>query len=324
MRLERALIALAMLGFAATGWTQGWSPKRNVEIVVGLAPGGSVDKTARTLERLLVTNKLVNSTITVVNKPGGGSNIAYTYVSQRPGDGLTLMISGPVLFANHIMGSSPLNHTDFTPIASLINEYIAFSVNAASPIRTGRGLVERLKKDPKSVTIGFGSIGGPTHIAAGLLMKAVGGNARDLKVVAFKGGAEAITNLLGGHIDLTTNPAGTAAPHVAAGRMRVVGVTAPTRLSGALANVPTWKEQGVDLVFGNWRAIMGPKGMSTAQSAFWENALRKVTETAEWKADLEKNFWSDDFVTGAQFRKDLDKDYAEIKAVLTDLGLARQ
>ena len=321
--MKRTLIALLLLGCSAPGWTQGWSPKRNVEIVVGAAPGGTLDVGARTLERLLVANKLVNSPITVVNKPGGGQNIAFTYVSQRPGDGHTLMVCNTLLLTNYIMGSSPLNYTDFTPIASLFNEYVVFSVNAASPIKTGRDLIERLRKDPKSVTIGVGSIGGNNHIAPAMLMKAVGGKARDLKVVAHKGMGEATTMLLGGHLDLVTIPAGSAAPYAAAGQLRIVAVVAPHRIGGALADVPTWKEQGVDLAFAAWRAIIGPRGMSAAQTAYWANALRKATETAEWKADLEKNIWADDFTTGAQFRKDLDKDYADIKSVLVDLGLAK-
>jgi putative tricarboxylic transport membrane protein len=234
------------------------------------------------------------------------------------------MVFGPPVLTNYIMGTSPLNYTDFTPIASLFNEYIVFSVNAASPIRTGKDLIERLKKDPKSVRIGFASTGGASHIAAVLLNKMIGGNARDLTAVAFKGSADAITNLLGGHLDLVTFPASGASAYVTAGTMRLVGAAAPQRFGGALAGVPTWKEQGVDLVFGTWRAIMGPKGMPAPQIAYWENALRKVTETTEWKADLEKNLWSDDFVTGGQFRKDLEKDYADMKAVLGELGLAKQ
>ncbi len=323
MKLERTLIALALLGFAATGWSQAWSPQRNVEFVVGFVPGGGVDRTARTVERVLVANKLVSSSITVVNKPGGGTSVAYNYVSQRPGDGHTLMFFGPGLLTNHIMGSSPLAHADFTLIASLFKEYTVFAVNAASPIRTGKDLIERLKKDPKSVTIGFASIGGASHLSAVLFNKTIGGNARDLKVVAFKGTADAITNLLGGHIDLATFPVSSASTHVAAGTMRLVGAAAPQRFGGAFANVPTWKEQGVDMAFGTFRAIMGPKGMGAAQVAFWENTLRKVTEAAEWKTDLEKNFWLDDFVTGAQFRTDLDKEYADMKAILVDLGMAK-
>ena len=324
MSLERTLIALALSGFAAAAAAQGWSPKRSVEIVVGFAAGGSQDLTGRTVERLLVVNKLVNVPTSVVNKPGAGGSIAYAYVSQRPGDGHTLMVAGSSMINGHILGTSAFNYTDFTPIASLFNDTIAFSVNAASPVRTGNDLVERLKKDPKSLTVGVISIGSGAHVSALLLQKAAGGNARDLRVVSFKAGTEVITNLLGGHIELATNTAVLTAPHVAAGRVRVVAVASPRRLGGALAAIPTWTEQGVNLVVGNWRAILGPKGMGAAQITYWENALRKVVEAPEWKADLEKNFWTDDFTTGAQFRKDLEKDYADAKAVFVELGLAKQ
>ena len=105
--------------------------------------------------------------------------------------------------------------------------------------------------------------------------------------------------------------------------MRVIAVAAPQRLTGALANVPTWKEQGIDLAYGAWRAVMGPKGLTAAQVAYWENALRKVTVTPEWKADLERNYWTEEFITGAELRKEIESDYAATKAVLVDLGLAK-
>ena len=319
------LLSAALVAASTSALAQAWSPQRNVEILVGSAPGGSNDKTARQVERILTEKKLVNVTLTVVNKPGGGSNIAFTYVNQRAGDGHTLLIGTTALLSNHIVGLSKVSYQDFTSIASLFNDYVVFAVNAESPIKTGKDLAERLKKDPKSVATGFATtLGSHNHVAAGLLVKALGGNARELKAVAFKGSAEAITALLGGHIDLVTTAAGNAAPHVAAGRMRVVGVAAPKRFGGGLASVPTWKEQGVDVVTGGWRAIMGPKGLTPAQVAYWEEALRKATQVPEWRDDLERNYWSDDFVTSQQFRKDLEKDYADMKAVLVELGLAKQ
>jgi putative tricarboxylic transport membrane protein len=324
MKLERRLLALVLLGFAATGWTQGWSPQRPVELVVGFAPGGGNDRTARTLERILVANKLVPTSVNVVNKPGGSTSIAYTYVSQRPGDAHALMVFGQTLLTNHITAASPLNYSDFTPIASLFSEYHVYVVSVASQLRTGKELVDRLKGDVKSVTTGVSAIGSPGHISVSLLNKLIGGNARDLKIVAFKGSAEALTSVLGGHIELTPAPASVALPPSASGQVRLVAVAAPRRLPGALAAVPTWREQGVDLVYGPWRAILGPKGLSTAQIAFWENALKKATETADWKSDLEKNLGIDDFATGARFRKDLDKDYADTRAVLVELGMAKQ
>lgn len=322
--LHRVIVAFALLAFGAASHGQGWSPQKNVEIVVGSAPGGSNDKTARQVEKILVDNKLVGATITVVNRPGGGGSLAFTYVNQHAGDAHYLLIGTTALLSNHIVGSSKISYTDFTPIASLFNDYVVFVVNAASPIRTGKDLIERLRKDPQSVSIGFATtLGSHNHIAAGLLMKAIGGNPRSLKPIAYKGSADAITNLLGAHIDLVTTAAGNAAPHVAAGKLRIVGVAAPQRFGGALADVPTWKDQGVDLVFGGWRAIMGPKGLSAAQIAYWENVLRKATMVPEWKEGIERNYWSNDFVTSAQFKKDLDKDYAEMKSVLVDLGLAK-
>jgi putative tricarboxylic transport membrane protein len=323
MKVRHTLLALALLGFSASGWTQNWSPQRNVEIVVGFAPGGGVDRTARTLERILTTNKLVSTSIAVVNKPGGSTSIAYAYVSQRPADAHTLMVFGQTMMTNHITGLSPLNYGDFTPIASLFSEYHVYVVSANSRISSGKDLVERLKKDVRSVTTGVSAIGAPGHISAGLLNKAIGGNVKDIRIIAFKGSSEALTNVLGGHIELTPAPASVAAPHVTSAQIRLVAVAAPRRLGGAFAAIPTWKEQGVDLVYGPWRGILAPKGLSAAQIAYWENTLRRVTESAEWKSDLEKIFGVDDFVTGPQLRKDLEKDYADTKAVLVDLGMAK-
>lgn len=324
MTLQRTLIVLTLLCFSATGWTQGWSPQKNVEIIVGSAPGGSNDKTARSVERALTENRLVNTSITVVNKPGGGSSIAFTYVTQHAGDPHTLLVGTTALLTNHITGRSKIHHGDFTPIASLFNDYVVFAVNANSSIKDGKDLISRLKTDPQSVAIGFATaLGSHNHIAAGLLMKAIGGSARDLKTVAYKGSSEAITNLLGGHIDLVTTAAGNAAGHVANGKLRVVGVAAPRRFGGVLADVPTWTELDIKLVYGGFRGIVGPKELTPAHVAFWEGALRKASETPEWQANLEKNYWSNDFLTGKEFRKDLDETYDAMKSVLVDLGLAK-
>ena len=315
---------ICLLMLCASVQAQTWSPTKNVEIVVGSAPGGSNDRTGRSVEKLLNELKLVPTSVTVNNKPGGGGNIMFAYVNTHAGDAHYLMVGTTAMLSNHIVGSGKLNHTDFTPIASLFNDYVVFAVNADSPIKTGKDLVDRLKSNPRSISVGFAtSLGSHNHIAAGLLMKTAGGNARELKSVAFKGSAEAVTALLGGHLELVTTAGGNVAAHVQTGKLRVVAVSADKRLSGVFANVPTWKEQGVNLVYGGWRSIMGPKGLTAPQVAFWEGALRKAAQSNEWKAELQRNYWSDDFVTSAQFRKDLDKDYADMKAVLVELGLAR-
>jgi len=309
-----AIFAAAVIAVPAAQAQQSWSPSRNVEIVVGSAPGGSNDKTARTVEKAIVEGKLIPTSLTVVNRPGGGSSIAFNYVNQKKGDPHTLLIGTTALLTNHIVGTSPLSYMDFTPVASLFNDYVVFAVNANSPIKTGKDLIAKLKENPQSVSIGFATtLGSHNHIAAGLLAKSIGVNARNLKAIAFKGSAEAITQVLGGHIDMVTTAAGNVAGHVAEGRLRVIGVSAEKRFPGAFAQVPTWKEQGANLVYGGWRAIMAPKDITPAQIAYWEGVLRKVASNPDWKADLEKNY-----------SKDIAKDYNDIKAVLVDIGLAKQ
>ena len=128
--------AAAAIFFSGCACAQSWSPQKNVEIVVGSAPGGSNDKTGRTVEKILSEKKLVPSTITVNNKPGGGGNISLTYVSQKTGDAHFLAVATPSLLTNHIVGQASLNYTDFTPIASLFNDYIVFAVNPDSPIKS--------------------------------------------------------------------------------------------------------------------------------------------------------------------------------------------
>lgn len=324
-----ALLSLAGLAVvvqaqpASTGAAQSWTPTKNVEIVVPNPPGGSNDKTARTIERILMASKALPVTLTVVNKPGGGGNIAYTYTHQHAADPHVLVVSGPPILTNHITGSGKLHHSEFTPIASLFDDYTVYAVHPGGPA-TGKDLAARLRKDPKTVATGFSPLlGSHNHIAAGLLLKAIGGAPRELKAVAFKGSAEAIPALMGGHIDLVTTAAGNVAGHAASGKLRVVATSAKQRLPGALANVPTWQEQGVNVVFGAWRAVLAPKGLTPAQVAYWEGVLRKATEAPEWKDDLDKNYWSNVFLTSAQFAKELDKDYTDMKSVLIDIGLAK-
>lgn len=316
-------LALALIGTTVSA--QAWKPEKNVELVVYSAPGGSNDKTARAIERIIAQNKLIPSTMTVVNKTGGGGNIMLSYISQHQKDGHYLMLQTPTLLGNHITGMSRQSQADFTPIASMVNDYVVYAVNADSKIKTGKDLIEMLKKDPKSISIGFSTtLGSHNHIAAGLLMKKIGGDPKALKVVPFKGAAEAVTQLLGGHLDLVTTAAGNVSAHVESGKLRVIGIASNKRMGGVLAQVPTWKEQGVDLVWSNWRVIFGPKGMTQDQVKTWQTVLSQVRNSPEWKKDLEMNYWSDDFVIGEELNKDLANDYQVMKAALTELGMARQ
>ena len=315
-------ISLWVLCSAAAA--QNWVPSKNVEIIVSSVPGGSNDKTGREIEKALNELKLVPTSTAIVSKPGGGGGIAMAYTNQHAGDGHYVMVVTSSINSNHIVGASKLTYNDFTPIASLVNDYVVFAVKVDGSLKTAKDLMVQLKSKPQAVATGFANtFGSSRHIAAGLLIKAIGGNARDFKTVVFKGSSEAISALLGAHLEMVIIGAGNAVAHVQSGRMRVLAVTSPQRLTGALSSVPTWRELGVDVVSGSWRGVMGPKDMPAAQLAFWENAMRLVSQNAGWKVDLERNYWSEDFAIGAQFRKDLEKDYVDTKKVLVDIGLAK-
>jgi putative tricarboxylic transport membrane protein len=260
-----ALVAGAGIAFISAAavladdvWAQtDWKPDRNVEIIVGTPPGSGYDSVARKLQEIWQTGNLVEKSVSVVNKPGGFNAVGNTYLNSHPGNASYLAITGTLLLSDNLSGNTTMSFKDFTPLAVLLNEEIAFAVNPASPIRTGKDFIDRLKQDPASVSVAISGIGGQNHIALGLVAQAGGADASRLKVVGFQGGAEAVTAALGGHVDATVGPASVVAPQVEAGKLRVIGVPSAQRLGGIYAQIPTWREQGVDAVF---LAVARPHG----------------------------------------------------------------
>lgn len=318
------VFAFAMAAPAAIAQPGPWKPSRNVEIVVGVGPGGGIDRTARLVQKILQDQRLLEVAATVVNKPGGGGTIAQAALNQRQGDAHIWEITATSLLTNQITGKSALGHKDFTPLAMLSDEYIGFLVRSDSPLKSGRDLLDRLKSDPESLPIGIATAAGNTnHIAAGLAAKAAGGDVKKLKVVVFGSGGEAMTALLGGHVGLVATPSANAIPHLQAGRMRVLAIASPARLAGALATVPTWKEQRADIVVANWRPAIGPKGLSDSQVAFWEKALEQVTGSEEWKTEVAKSGSVNHYMNSRELAAFFDSQYAQFKAILSELGLAK-
>lgn len=314
--------ALAVLSVHAHAQSA-WRPERPVEIVVGSSPGGGTDLTARVLQKILQERRVVDSAV-VVNKPGGGQTVSWVYMNQHAGDGHYVSIVNEPLLTNRIMGVSPLGHEDFTPLAVLFHEHVVFMTAADSPLKSGRSLVDRLQKDPAGLSFGFGSSrGNNTHIAIGLLAKAAGLDTRKAKVVVFKSGGEAITALLGSHVDVGSSTVAPAVQHLKAGRLQALAVASKARLGGELSTIPTWREQGVDVLYASWRVVFGPKGMTREQIAFWEKALREATQTPEWKADLARSYREDAFSGSGEARKFLDGESRRLKPLLTELSLAK-
>ena len=321
--LTAALWALACLPAASGVHGQAWKPERPVELIAMNAPGGGSDRTLRMMAKILTEGKHSPVALNVVNKPGGGGSVAFAYLNQHAGDGHFLQLASKSMLTNHIAGNGP-SHTEFTPLAFLFGEYVSVTVKPDSPLKTGRDLVERLKKDPTALSFGIAtSLGNPNHQGIAVALKEAGVDIKKLRTVIFPSGGAASTAMMGGHVDVVPITAAFAASMARQGQVRILAVTSPTRLADALADVPTWREQGYEAVVSNWRAMVGPRGMTPAQVGYWEQALRRFTESDEWKKELESNFWRSEYMRSVETRKYFDQDYAQAKAFLTELGLAR-
>ncbi len=300
-----------------------WKPEKAVEIVVNTPPGNGPDRTARVMQSILQDKKYVDVPVVVSNKLGGGGVVAYAYLNTRPGDGHTLMIASKALLTNHIAGRGP-SYTEYTPVAHLFGEYMVITVKPDSPIQSGKDLVARVKKNPSGVSFGIAtSLGNPIHQSIAAPLRAEGVDIKSLKNVIFNAGSASLAAMMGGHVDVVPVTAALAVQLAAAGQVRLLAATSPQRLAGALAEVPTWRELGYDTVVSQWRGVVGPKGMSGAQVAYWERILKRMTEADEWRQDIEKNFWSAEFMNAREMRQAMDKDNASLKVFLNDLGLVK-
>ena len=322
--IARTILAALLCAAAAAHAQPAWRPEKSVEIIIGTSPGGPQDRLGRTLQKVLQESRLVEVPVSVENKPGGGGAVALAALAQRSG-GSTLMINAPTMLNNQITGKSPLPYTDFTALAILGIEYECVAVRADSPLKSAKELVDRLKKDPSALSVSIGtSLGNAGHLAYALAMKAAGVDIKKLKTVAFNSAGDGITALLGGHIDLASTPPSAVLQHVQAGKLRVLALTAPTRAHGELANVPTWKELGVNSTHEVWRGLIGTRGMTRAQIAYWDDVLGRLVKTDAWKKELELTQIENVYRNSAETVKYLKAEYDESRVILTDLGLAKQ
>ena len=318
-----ALAAACGLATTRAGAQTSWRPEKPVEVIVPTGAGGINDANARLIQKTVTEQKLVPTPALVMNKPGGNQSLAVVYLTQHA-DPHYLLYTTATLFTNQIAGVSQHHYKDLTPLGLLLVDYSVVSVKQDSPMKSMRDLVERLRKDPESVSFGLVSRGGPNHLAIAQALRAGGVDPKKLKLVVFKTNAESITAVLGGHIHAMVSSVSAALPQVQSGNSRILAVAAPQRVGGPLADVPTMREQGLDATgISNWRAIFGAKGLSAAQTAFWGDVLSKVVATNEWKQQLDSNQLESKFMRGPEFAKWLDVEHGATRGTMVDLGLVK-
>jgi putative tricarboxylic transport membrane protein len=315
-----AACCVALAGAAAHA--ADWRPDRPIEIIVGTPPGGPLDETARLIQALL-EKRNIGVPVSIVNKPGGGHAIAMTYLNQR-NDGHAISMALTNLLTNRIIGSHPLSYSDVTPLARMSSEYIGMSVKADSPVKDGKALIAQLRANPESLTFAITNRASGNHVAAATVLKAAGVDLKRVKFVSFKGAAETTLSVLGGHVDVAMATPTSAWKHVQAGKLRMVAISAPKRVGGEVASVPTWTELGVNAISANWRAVIGSRAMNPAQIAYWDHALGAMVKTPEWREAARKNQWSDDYLNATDTLKFFQNEYKHLDALLTELGDAKK
>jgi putative tricarboxylic transport membrane protein len=321
LREARPVIALALAFAASVACAAGWEPQQAVEFVSPNGPGSSVDNNVRLVHKLWgdLKDKSVNGT--VLTRAGGEHLLAYTYIRQRTGNPHVLGLATSVLLTSHISGRSAMTFTDVTPLATLSTEWTYTAVRMESPLKTGKDLIEALKKDPGSLSIGYAS---STHrIAAAIPMRMDNVDVKAVRMPVF-GGGKSIVMLLGGHADVILTTYSQIAAHVEAGTVRAIAVSSPVRVGGVVASVPTWEELGYKGGSGSWRSIIAPKGLSGEQIAYWETVLKRITQSDEFRADVDRNYGHVTYRNAAETAVFMEAEYNEMKGALTYLGLAKQ
>jgi putative tricarboxylic transport membrane protein len=305
---------------------EAWKPERAVQIVAGTPPGGGLDRVARALAKAISAAHLIDVPVEVVNVPGDGARRVWTnYVDNHPGDGHVIGISSPNLTSDYLVGIAGFEHYRYTPIATLVTEYIAFAVRSDSRLRTGADLIGLLSRPSSAVKVALAtSLGNPNHVAVAKLTRQAGGDVNGPTIRVFDTALDAVADVVVGSADICAVTTASLIAELNSGQVRLLGVSAPERLSGPFVGAPTWNEQSVDCVIGAWRGVTGPAGLTSAQVLFWARILKSATDQPGWREDLLRLSWSPMFKEGAELHAYLDKERAEFVAVLGDLGLLKR
>lgn len=323
MATRRALLMLPLVAATLAGsWT---APRANaaddLRIIAPAKPGGGWDQTARALQEVLQSQGLAKA-VTVENVAGAGGTVGLAQlVTREKGKGNVLMVNGLVMMGAILTNNSPVSLAQTTPIARLTGEYEVIVVPAGSAIKSLADLVAKLKTDTASAAIGGGSAGGTDHILAGLVVKTVGGDVKKLNYIPYSGGGEALAAILGGHVTAGISGYGEWEGQIKSGGLRAIAISSAERVPGL--DIPTMKEQGVDVVLANWRAVVAPPGIDDAQRKALLAAVDGAVKSEPWKALLAKRNWTDLYLPGDAFAKLVAEENGRVAEVLKAIGLVQ-
>lgn len=297
-------------------------PVKPIELIAPATPGGGWDLTARSIQKILQEEELIENPINVVNKPGGGGEVGWKYLEQQ--DAHVSAVNSSLLITNHLLGQSDLTYEDFTPLAILSTEWTSIAVPIGSELETATEVMEKLKEDPTSLKIGVApSLGNSDHLSFIEAALTYGVDVTKLEFLVYESGGDVVTALVGGHVDVATMSISEAKEQYKAGKVNILAVSSEERVEG-LEDVATWKEQGVDMVFPHWRGIMGPPDMTEEEIAYWDEKIGEMVESESWSEILSNNEWTDYYHTSEETKEFFISETEKYNELLKSSGLIEQ
>ena len=314
------LVVLFVAIGAGSALGAGKFPEKPVTIIVHASAGGGSDIFARTMAAAFEKDKLLPQPIVVENKPGGSGGIAFAYVAGKKKDPYFLLTAVTSFMTTPLMGITPVSLKDFTPVANFAFDEYMLMVNPKSKYKSVKEIIADAKANPKKITIGGTQLGSSDSICAYLVEKAAG---VQFNYVVFNGGGEVNAALLGGHIDMAVSNPGEALELFKAGKVKLLGVYSEKRLPGA-PDVPTMKEQGVDVIYVQNRGLVAPADIPADAKKVLEEAFAKYMKTDIFKKYLADNMLSAAWMDGDTFGKWLEKENARYATIIKDMGLIKK
>lgn len=317
--MPRTAVALALLTLTATSPATAQPAYEHLRLIAPAAPGGGWDQTARVMQQVLQKAGIVH-TSSVENIPGAAGTIGLArFVSAERGNGDVTMLSGLIMLAAVVTHGSAVTLHDVTPLARLLGEYEVIVVPSGSPFRSLHDLIRAFREHPESISWGGGSAGGTDQILAGLVADAVGVSPRRVNYIAFSGGGESMSAILGGQVSAGINGLAEFAPQIEAGTVRVLGISSAERLPNL--NAPTLREQGINVELENWRSLVAPPGISDGDRRRLEAAVAAMVRSEPWREALRQYRWNDRYLTGDAFVRFVASEEARVHTILTQLGI---
>lgn len=278
-----------------------------VEMVIPFNPGGGMDLAGRTIAAALQDVEAVDSNIQISNLPGGSGAVGMNKMgADYKGDPNKLLTVATHVLLTPIQQGTEYDSDQMTPLARMYSEYQLVVVREDSPLQNAEDLSEALQADPQSLILGGGSAGSIDQVLTSAIAEDIGINPSDLKYVPYDGG-DSVPAVLGGNLDVAFGGFDLL-DLVEAGDLRAIAVSSPDPLGGRLAEIPTLREQGIDVELANWRGVFGPADMPTDAVSYWRTALEEVSTNDEWQDFLETNAFVSDFESDgfAEFLTDQD------------------